>query len=708
MRSASAKAFAFFSILSVVLTGFLVYSNSFYNAFHFDDVFFILTKPQIRDLSDLNAIWNAHSHPARFIGFLSFAINYHIHQYQVFGYHLVNWFIHIGNALLVWWMVKLLFQTPRLERNALRVYTEWAAVMCALLFVVHPVQTQAVTYITQRFASLATLFYLLSICTYLKGRLSRGAVSIVCFVTAIISALLGMFTKQIVFTLPLMIILVELVFVRRQRINWTAIGIVALFLLVVPGIFSYNTGHILNIKHMSESHDGDALTSGVYFLTQMRVLMTYLRLLFVPLGQNLDYDYPALTEFSDPQVFVPFGLLTALFVSGMVMLRKHPLIGFGILWFFIAISVESTFITIKNVIFEHRLYLPMAGFSIVLVFGLLKGFRRLKPVVAIISCLVILFSILTYKRNLVWRDGISLWTDVVAKSPNKSRPHISLGIAYIQNQQYDLAMNHLQRALELNPTAYKAYNNIGLIYAKQRDYRQAIEFYNQAVQLTPNSAITLNNRGDAYRSIGEGQLAYEDFNRAVELDPYYAQAYINRGVYYGRRNENQKALSDFNRAIQINPTLPESYNNRGIVYQTQQLLNEALADFNRAIEMKPDYAEALYNRGNVYKTQGDYDRAFLDYELALSLKSDYSEVYNNRGIIYGTQGKNERALKDFNLAIGHNPNYSSAYFNRSLVHIKAGQYQQALDDTLKAKELGKSVNALYIQQIKSLIQSNRE
>ncbi len=705
MHFVSSKIFSFVSCLIIITLGFVIYSNSFNNGFHFDDMFFILNKAQIRDLSDLSAIWNAHSHPARFIGFLSFALNYHFHQYNVFGYHVVNWLIHIANGLMVWWLVHLLFRTDRLKSDPLRIYVSWTSLLAALIFISHPLQTQAVTYITQRFASLATLFYLLSVCTFLKARLSSSRLSGVWFALCAVSALAGMFTKQIVFTLPLTIILIELIFVKPKQINWRLIGMVALFLLIVPGIFSFRADQFLNIKHMSESHEGDHLTSGIYFLTQLRVLITYLRLLVVPVGQNLDYDYPAITDIFDPRVWICFLALSALFVAGLSNLRRRPLIGFGILWFFVTISVESTFITIKNVIFEHRLYLPMIGVSLVAVFGLLTAVKRIRPVITVFAVVIVLFSVLTYQRNFIWRDSITLWTDVVQKSPNKARPWVSLGIAYIQQDKYETAYEHLTRALEINPKEYKALNNLGLIYARRGEFKTAVDYYDQAIAVNPRSPVTLNNRGDAYRNLGEDLKAFEDFNQAVSLNPYYAEAFVNRGVFYGRRDQRQNALEDFNQAIRLNPTLPEPYNNRGIVYQQMNELDKAERDFVRALKLKPDYEEALYNRGNVYKARGEFDAALTDYRQALVLKNNYSEVYNNRGIIHGSQGRNDLALEDFNLAIRHNPDYSAAYFNRSLVHMKSGAYQQALDDTLKARALGKSVNPIYIQQIQTLIQS---
>lgn len=695
------------SALLIVSLGILIYSNSLHNAFHFDDMFFIVDKPNIRELGNLPAIWHAHSHPARFVAFYTFALNYHFHQYQVFGYHLFNLTIHLLNALLVWWMVRLLFLTERLRTDPLQPSREWVALFSALIFTAHPLQTQAVTYISQRFASLATLFYLFSVCMYLKGRLTADRSSLIYFFLAAISAVLGMYTKQIVFTLPLVLILIELVFIRKQKVNWPVLLGVAGFLLVVPGIFAFDPG-ILNIQHQSESHDGDRLTPWVYFLTQMPVLITYLRLMVLPFGQNLDYDFPAYNSFFHPNVLVSFLILTGLFICALKLLRGNRLLAFGLLWFFVTISVESTFITIKNVIFEHRMYLPMAGLAVFISVAVFRLMQKMRTAVVILSMMVAAFGLLTYQRNFVWRDGVSLWSDVVKKSPLKARPHISLAIAYIQDERYDEALAQLNTALALDPNAYKAYNNRGLVFSKKGLYREAINEYDRAIELNPDNPVTYNNRGDAYRELGLDQAAYDDYAQAIRLNPYYAQAYINRGVFYGKKNDLDLALADFTVAIRINPTLPESYNNRGIVYQQKKMYDLAESDFNQAIRMKPGYADAHYNRGNVHKDLGQFVEALNDYNIALKIRNNYPQVYNNRGIIYGNNGKNNQALEDFNTAISYDPGYSAAYFNRSIVHLKRGAYQDALADTLKARELGKSVDELYIQRIKSLIKPQTE
>jgi len=240
-------------IYVLLLLGLLLYLNSFRVPFQFDGIGYILKNDAIRDVTDLMAIRNITSHPSRFVGFYSFALNYHFHQYDIFGYHLVNVFIHMINALLVYWFVLLIFSTPRLKEEGIHRFKDKIALLTALLFVSHPIQTQAVTYIYQRFASMSTMFYLISMCLYMSARLeergkpdiSRGFV----FLGAAVAALLGMFTKQITLTLPLMIVLVEFCFFGSHRFfSWQRgkyLIPVLLFLLIIPSFFSFDVIRIL-------------------------------------------------------------------------------------------------------------------------------------------------------------------------------------------------------------------------------------------------------------------------------------------------------------------------------------------------------------------------------------------------------------------------------------------------------------------------------
>ncbi len=233
------------SIIFICLVGLIAYSNSFDCSFHFDDVPTIEENIAIRNLSNVEDWWGFyHSRP---IGYLSFALNYHFNKLDVWGYHLVNLVIHIVNAILVWWLVILTMATPVMRGQPIEKHKGMMALFTALLFVSHPLATQSVTYIVQRLASLATLFYLLSLALYVKGRLGENNKDkriLLFYGGSILCAVLGMLTKEIVFTLPFVLVLYEFSFMKadawRIDIRDRGIQIPALILVIFVILFFTN------------------------------------------------------------------------------------------------------------------------------------------------------------------------------------------------------------------------------------------------------------------------------------------------------------------------------------------------------------------------------------------------------------------------------------------------------------------------------------
>lgn len=590
------------------MLGFLLYSQTFQHSFHFDDFIFIVNNPEIADLSNLKQIWEEGSAPTRFITYLSFAVNYHIHQFDVFGYHLTNITVHVINSLLVFMLAYLLCSTPRGRRDVVASRKFWLAGCVAALFVAHPIQTQAVTYICQRFASLATLFYLLTVCLYIQGRVSNRF-RIVCFVAAVVSATVGMFTKQIVLTLPLMIVFVELCFfesfkwkgLKSLALYWKWILPVLGFVLIIPAVYSFDINTIIFREFESLSHRGEMLNSPRYFLTQSRVIWTYIRLLFVPINQNLLYDFPASYHFFELKTFVGFLGIGALIVTAWKLRVKNVWLTFGIGWFFIALLVESSIIPIRQVIFEHRCYLPFFGFALCVVAGSMKLIQRPRVlVVAVVSVLSVL-SILTYQRNKVWANDITLWTDVLKKSPNMIRPYTHLATAYL----------------------------------KSGDIKRALEIYSQAIEVDPQRAESYNNRGNVYVVLRQYDLALADYQKALSLDDSLVKTHNNIGIIYNRKKQFKNALAYYDKAIALDNQNAGVYFNRANVYLQQNQLDQALLDYNQAIRHNPFHKKARYYRSQIHQVNRNFDMALHDIQEAqrLGLKVDQTYIQNLEQVI---------------------------------------------------------------------------
>jgi tetratricopeptide (TPR) repeat protein len=459
--------------------------------------------------SEIRNLWNfLDISDTRYITFLSFALNYLIGGYNPLGYHLVNITIHIINGLLVWSLVTLTLKTPVMERGTVNPQLKAAiALTAALIFITHPIQTQAVTYITQRFASLATLFYLLCLVLFARWRISRETLNpgprTFIYASSIFSAVLAMKTKEISFTLPFVIILYEFTFFsnfKRLRRRLLYLVPFLLTLAIIPlNYFAPELGlgergsdiseeirrlNILQLKTLSR-HD--------YLITQFGVIVTYIRLLILPVNQNVDYDYPLYNSFFNPEVLLSFLFLISIFGFALFLFARSRKTGngyalmasFGILWFFITLSVESSMIALWDVIFEHRVYLPSVGliitFSTCVFYGFDYAKERLgfKVSILVFTCAVLLVSALplslaSYSRNLVWEDEITFWEDVARKSPGKMRGHYNLGVIYNKRGRMDEAIENYKKAIRLKPDFADAHNNLGLTYSSLGRTEEAI------------------------------------------------------------------------------------------------------------------------------------------------------------------------------------------------------------------------------------------
>lgn len=547
------------SLLPIILIcclGIIAYSNTFQSSFHFDDEPSVYQNIHIRDITNLRTIWKFW--PTRFVTYFSFALNYQFNKYNVFGYHLANIILHVCVALVVRWFTLLTFTTPAMKDSGLSKYARQIALFAGLLFVAHPIQTQAVTYITQRATLLAAFFYLLSITCYSKSRIlaqdNTGIKSRVYYIVSLISATLALLSKEMTITLPFMILLYDAYFFRLDKpIYWKKKIPFFMLALGIP-IILFMTQSVDVVRLTRAGEEAARFSAKEYLFTQFRVIVTYLRLFFFPINQNLDYDYPILKTFFDYRVIFSLLSLGVIFALALRLRKKHSLFSFCIFWFFLSLTPESSTLPIKDVILEHRLYLPMVGFSILLSGGIYYCLLRKyinKPAI-ILTLIVCSFAVAAYLRNFAWEDEFTLWGDAIKKSSHKARPYINRGFAY-------------ERA---------------------GDFRKALSDYNMAIQLKPDSALAHNKRGGIYYATGNFELALSDFNKALQLKKDFEKAYNNRGVIYARSGNVELALLDFAKAIEIDPYFTEAFRNRAILYKEIKEYEKSRADFQMADKLE--------------------------------------------------------------------------------------------------------------------------
>jgi tetratricopeptide (TPR) repeat protein len=697
-------------MLAIALFCALIYSNIFEAPFFFDDVIQIEDKAKIRDIGNYFS--------PKIVGLkrpfveLTFAANYKLGKLNSFGYHLVNVFIHIINGILAYFLAATIFkrlhcpnaaEDDTSARKCLQIEAETSklkgeerkltinfqstidnrqssifliSLFAALVFVAHPIQTQAVTYTVQRYTSLAAMFYMASVFLYTKGRLRQQgregtgqraesgeqreegrrqasedggqksedggqglkgnrAFSVrayAYFAFSFICGILAFLSKENAASLPAAILLVEFFLFDRtwrgwkRKLIWLLPAFVSLgvFILYVSGAFrgDFDFGSLLEDISAFSKETG-RISRWNYLCTQFNVIVIYVRLLFFPFGQNVDYMYPFKSGFFDGLTPLAFLFVAAIVLMGVWNLKKRPIITFGIFWFLITLSVESSIIPIKDALFEHRLYLPIFGFALLVAYLIccllpVKRFWR-----GIIAAVVIVgLGCAAYVRNEVYRDRVTLWSDVVSKSPENYRAHFNLGNALRDQGRMDDAIHSYAKALTIKPNFAVAHDNLGVVLMENGKIEDAIAHFVKALETRPRDAMVHCNLGTALMRKGKLEDAIRHLSKALQKKPTLVEARNNLGIAYAQQGNLKEAIQHFSEALRAEPENHEIHKNLGFALMLQGDIDGSILHFSEAIRIKPDYAEAHDLLGRSLTRLGDYDRAISHFYRALEIQPE--------------------------------------------------------------------------------------
>jgi tetratricopeptide (TPR) repeat protein len=589
-----------FHIFALIILALLAYSNTFKVPFLFDDEGSIQLNRGVHGISNF-LDGGFRFLPNRVLSYLSFALNYQLSGLDVTSYHIVNLIIHIINAQLVYALTRLTLSTHHLKRTFSEAQIGLFAFIVALLFVSHPVQTQAVTYIVQRLTSLCALLYLTSLVCYIRWRLDytesasflRGIAS-PWFAFSFVAAILAMKTKEIAFTLPVIILLYEYTFFGWpvRKLLGQMVPLLMTAVIIPYTVFTIQSGGALLSDVTSPAYNIARVTRWEYLYTQFSVILTYLRLLILPVRQTLDYDYPLNHSLAEPKTFISLLALLLLFSLAVYLFFKsnrgatpageekegneptqftiadapfYRLAAFGIFWFFITLSVESSIITIQDVIFEHRLYLPSYGFFLFMVSTSAIGLNKLSPKIrdirsaatSVAVILVVVLASATFARNSVWHDWPSIWGDTVKNSPDKPRPRLILGIGHFYLGQMKEALQEYQQAIKLKPDYIEAYYNIGLVHKSLNQHKEAIAMFQKALAMTAFEA------------------------------GFYAKVYNEIGISYAEIKELDKAIDAFARAVKFREDSTEYRNNFAFALQSIGNMDDSLREYQTVLKANP-------------------------------------------------------------------------------------------------------------------------
>lgn len=614
-------------VLALAVLTASLYARTLDDEWHFDDSS-ELSWPGVRDL-------HPEVPPAHYRGALPlwlWALNYRWSGEDGWSYHLVNVLIHFLNSVLVYLLALRLARARPPDRGA-GARVPLAAATAAVVFCAHPIATQAVTYVTQRSTSLAALFVLASLLAWTElRRAGTPPRAVLAATAAVVAFALGTWTKHVAFTVPLLIAAYEALF-RPAQARKAAITAGAVLILVAGW---RALPYIPRVERLSGAAPEETIVAaaapfaqvvvprfsrGDYARSQPEAVVRYLRLLVLPVGQNLDPDVAPATRI-DARVAGASAAILALLAAGWLLRRRSPMAALGIALFFVTLLPTSSIVPSRDLMNEHRAYLPLAGFGLAVgaaatAIGARWGGRAwILPV-----ALGLLLGGLTIRRNAVWDTEISLWSDTAAKSPGKARPHVNLGLAM--------------------QAAGKG--------------REAEAEYARAMEIRPDHPIALNNLGNVRRAQGNPEEAERLFRAALAAAPSYLEPHINlanlaldRGDAAGAETIYREVLARDGTSVVARYNLAKSLEVRG-------LHAEAAAEYERAAAARPHNVQYANDLGCARLNAGDVAGAVRELRRAVKISGGAAVPWYNLGLALEAAGEESEAAAAFRRAAERDP-----------------------------------------------------
>ncbi len=518
------------ALLGIAALTVLAYYPGMSAGFYFDDEQNLLEAVALHweefGASNVSAALRDANLRSRPVANLSLAVNHLAAGLDPAPYHWTNLAIHLAAGLALYWVIRL-FQRHHggglCDRNI--------ALLAVLLFLVHPLNIQATTYVVQRMTSLSTLFLLLALGSYVSGRCGSGTVSRRgWYLLTATGFLLAAGSKELGFLLLPLLLLYEACFhgtawldgckrvLRQAGLPLTIMAMGAIVLLAGWLGWTYAGGHF---------HGGETIPSRNFsgverVLTQGRVQVFYLTLLLWPAPSrlSLDHDFEVSKSLLDPlTTLLAFLFIAATIVLALRSVRTRPLLSFPVLGYWLLHSMESGPVNLE-LVFEHRIYLPMTMLALLLALNVRPAAAKQGTAsYGVLVAVALLLAFSTYQRNAVWGDPMRFHRDIAQKSPNKFRPQYNLGTQLGQRGLYYEAGTALEQAIRIWPESSAAHNQLGNVYLMTARPREAEQHYRRAIQYDPQNAEAFFNLASVLMSQGRYEEQRELLRRFVEIAP---------------------------------------------------------------------------------------------------------------------------------------------------------------------------------------------
>jgi protein O-mannosyl-transferase len=572
--------------LFLIVLGTLVYGNHLKNPFQYDTIAYIVNENRLENINEqLTISYLLKDFFHRSLLQISIAFNANLDGLNTFSYHLINLLLHLINSLLVYFVTFKAWRYLKLvDGKCIENETRFISLFSAVLFLLHPIQTESVIYVMSRSEIFAGTFYLnafLIFQIYLdKNGYSKISYKILVFFIISVIFILGFSVKQTLVTLPLMLLLYflfgqksESVYIRWLSRNKWKIGIIAL----AGSVILFNKLLTDESFLIGPSSAGEDIGRLNYILTQPSVILFYYsKLLLFPINLNIDPDILLVTEWWSWNFFIALLGIVGL-IYFFYQFKEKRLLLYFLFWFLIVLSPSSSIITLNDLAAEHRTYLASYSYYVIVAFCIYKlshsvysdNFKKGKNLALLVSiCISILLSILTIKRNQIWTSEVSLWADTLKKSPKKIRPLINLAHAYTVRGNFNLAVEYYEKALALNPNIFATNYNLANLYFANGREEDGLQLLQTAALIRPKRAEVHGLLGEVYLKQKKIEKAEFHLKQAVKLKPEYDIAMRNLGiVYYFHLKKPEKAAVFFSRALSINPNQENADNIRILIKQ---------------------------------------------------------------------------------------------------------------------------------------------
>ena len=577
------------AVVLILALGLLLYGYTLNFPFVFDDCIYLVDNPLMRDFrsffwrGDFTAFANyskglgldpdlSTNMILRPVTYFTFYLNYLVDGMNPRGFRAVNIVIHCGNAVLVFFTLAQILRTSRKRGELSPGSRAFIALSAALLFLVHPLQIESVTYVVQRFTSLGTLFYLATVLTFLRANHAEdGRAARRWRVLSVASLVVGMLSKEILFTAPFMLLLLDWLVMGTplKTAGCRALPYVCclplLPALILCTSWAQHNGHA-SLSAAVNITNGAGYPPYHYALTQLSVVLTYLRLLLCPRGLNVDWDYPLTTSLLDTPAFESALLIVGI-LGGLVygyrrrgQEVRHALLCYAVLWFFMTVAMDSSLIPLPDLLAEHRSYLPSMGILCALACGAdllrtaLRDQRRFRYVIpALMVAWILALATATGVRQQAWHTRIGFWEDAVAKSPHKFRPWFNLGVVCFEHGQSQRAIACIRKAIALWPECFVSYRNLACVENALGHHREALAALQTGVRLAPDDAEQHFEMGKTYAGLGDLPRSELAFKQAAFLRPAHRPTHLALAALYCKTQRLDQAWEQMKIADSLAP-----------------------------------------------------------------------------------------------------------------------------------------------------------